>query len=204
MKLINTVWAAIFATPLLISGAAQAQDGYLVRKGDVLRVEVLEDSNLNRSALVAPDGRITVPLAGSIQASGRSLDQVRTELTEKIASKFAATPNVYISIDKLAEPVARTGVARTLNIYVIGEAANPGKVAITSRTTLLQAFAEMGGFSKFAATKRIQLRRTDRKSGAEKVYAIDYDAIMRGESANANVRLMDGDVILIPQRKLFE
>ena len=62
----------------------------------------------------------------------------------------------------------------------------------------------MGGFSKFAATKRIQLRRIDPKTRTEKVYMFNYDAIERGENNGGNTRLMDGDVILVPQRKLFE
>ena len=209
MKFITTLWAALFAIPLLLSGTiAQAQDGYRIRAGDVLRIEVLEDANLNRTTLVAPDGRITVPLAGSIPAAGRSLDQVRAEMTNRIASNFAAPPNVYISLEKLADRSARTDGsskdAATISVYVVGEATKPGKITVAPRTTLLQFFAEMGGFSKFAATKRIQLRRTDRKTGVEQVYGLNYDAIERGENSSGNTRLMDGDVILIPQRKLFE
>ena len=59
-----------------------------------------------------------------------------------------------------------------------------------------------GGVTPFAAKKRIQLRRVD-KSGVEKVYKFDLDAIERG-AAGGSTRLMSGDVIVIPQRKLFE
>ena len=69
--------------------------------------------------------------------------------------------------------------------------------------TLLQALAQAGGVSPFAAKKRIQLRRVD-KNGNEKVYKFDLDAIERGESGGGATRLMGGDVIVIPQRKLFE
>ena len=65
-------------------------------------------------------------------------------------------------------------------------------------TTVLQAFAEMGGFSKFAATKRIQLRR-----GAT-TYKLNYDMIEAGTSTDGGTTLKDGDVIVVPQRKLFE
>ncbi len=208
MKFTTAISAFFVAIALLVSGAAQAQDGYRIRAGDLLRIEVLEDANLNRTALVAPDGRITVPLAGSIQAAGRSLEQVRTEMTDKIGPNFAAPPNVYISLESLAVRAVSTGgtakVPATIDVYVVGEATNPGMVAIAPRTTLLQFFAQMGGFSKFAATKRIQLRRTDRKTGVEKIYGFNYDAIESGKSASGNTQLMNGDVILIPQRKLFE
>ena len=105
-------------------------------------------------------------------------------------------------------PATSTGstakIPVTIDVYVVGEATNPGMIAIAPRTTLLQFFAQMGGFTKFAATKRIQLRRTDRKTGVEKIYGFNYDAIEGGKSANGNTQLMNGDVILIPQRKLFE
>jgi polysaccharide export outer membrane protein len=68
---------------------------------------------------------------------------------------------------------------------------------------VLQLFAEMGGFSKFAATKRIQLRRT-LQDGSEKTYIFNYDAIEQGTSKAGSTVVHKGDVILVPQRRLFE
>jgi polysaccharide export outer membrane protein len=62
----------------------------------------------------------------------------------------------------------------------------------------------MGGFSAFAATKRVQLRRTDPKTRREKVHTINYDAILAGQVQDATIRLRDGDVIVVPTRRLFE
>ena len=74
IRLRSRVAAPVLALPLLLAAPllpALAQDGsYLIRPGDVLQVEVLEDPGLNRSVLVSPDGRITMPLAGAIRASG--------------------------------------------------------------------------------------------------------------------------------------
>jgi polysaccharide export outer membrane protein len=61
----------------------------------------------------------------------------------------------------------------------------------------------MGGFTRFAATKRVQLRRTD-ANGAETIYPLNYDAIEAGTSPNGAAVLVDGDVIMVPQRRLFE
>ena len=96
------------------------------------------------------------------------------------------------------------GTAATTDIYVLGEANKLGKLALAPRTTLLQAFAEMGGFTKFAATKRIQLRRTDPKTGAPVIYNVNYDAIEAGQGSQGSITLRDGDVIVVPQRRLFE
>lgn len=206
MKAYIVLFAGIVALLTSWSGAALAQDGYRVRQGDVLRIEVLEDPALNRSALVLPDGRVSLPLAGSVRAVGHTVEEIQSAFTSQLADDFAVTPNVFVSVERLAEQKETRGpvTAAVINIYVMGEATRPGKLAVAPGTTVLQLFAEMGGFSKFAATKRVQLRRTDRRTGVENVYAIDYDAIERGASTAGNTVLADGDVIVVPQRRLFE
>ncbi|MCB6180109.1 polysaccharide biosynthesis/export family protein [Rhodobacter sp. Har01] len=199
----------IFMVIGLVLGAvpAFAQDGYRIKPGDVLSVEVLEDSNLNRSVLVLPDGRISLPMAGTVVAGGRTIEQVQAEITQKLGPNFASAPNVYVGINTLAAPPAAVArgpaVAPTIDVYVMGEAAKPGKYAVTPGTTLLQFLAETGGFSKFAATKRIQLRRVD-AAGGERVYTIDYRALESGGASGGSTIMADGDVIIVPQRRLFE
>ena len=202
-RLIASFIAVVFGLAALTLPAHA--DGYALRAGDVVKIEVLEDPSLNRSVLVAPDGRISIPLVGTIKASGLSVDGVAAAISAKIASNFSEPPNVFVSLERLAERSGGSGVgkAATISIYVMGEAAKSGRLDVAPGTTVLQLFAEMGGFSKFAATQRIQLRRTD-KSGAETVFKLNYDAIEAGISASGNTRLRSGDVIVIPQRKLFE
>ena len=193
----------------LAAGTAQAQD-YRIRAGDTLRIEVIEDNSLNRSVLVSPDGRISVPLAGTLQASGRTVEEVQIILADQLASNFAATPNVFVAVERVAEVVpAAPRVAGppapppTNAIYILGEVNNPGKIEVEPGTTILQLFAQMGGFTRFAATQRIQLRRTD-ALGAETIYQLNYDAMLDGRSPNGTVRVTDGDVIVVPERGLFE
>lgn len=194
----------LLALPLLLIGAttgpAEAQ-GYQIRAGDVLRIEVLEDASLNRTVLVAPDGRITVPSAGSLRAAGNTVEGVQRSLTTRLEGNFAAAPNVFVSIERLAErgPVLPRGPVEpeTISIYVMGEAARPGKIEVEPGTSVLQMFAEMGGFTKFAATKRIQLRQ------GETIRKLNYPNIESGGAAG-RITLRDGDVIVVPQRRLFE
>ena len=92
----------------------------------------------------------------------------------------------------------------TIAIYMLGEVAKPGLVEVKPGTTILQALSQAGGLSPFAATKRVQLRRRDPQSGQEYVYKINYRAISDGAALTGNVYLSEGDVILIPERRLFE
>ena len=180
-------------------------EGYTVRPGDILRLEIVEDPTLNRDLLVAPDGRISLPQAGTLNVAGLSVDAIGTAIAGKLAASFTTQPTVTVSLQQLAQRVAgAAAVPATTDIYVLGEANKLGKLALAPRTTLLQAFAEMGGFTKFAATKRIQLRRTDPKTGAPVIYTVNYQAIEAGQTSDGNLTLRDGDVIVVPQRRLFE
>lgn len=189
MKSIFTLLVALLLAPM-----AMAQDSYRIKAGDVLRIEVLEDATLNRSALVAPDGRVALPLAGTVSAAGRSVEAVQAEIAQKLAPNFAVAPNVYVGLEEIGEPVATGGGTR---VYVMGEAVEPGRYTVRSGSTILQVLAETGGFTRFAATNRIQIQR------GGQVMTFDYRAVERGLAATPMV-VKSGDVIVIPTRRLFE
>ena len=200
--MIRIILGALLAT--ILTTGAFAQSSYQIRSGDSLQIEVIEDPSLNRSVLVLPDGSINFPLVGTIPAAGRSIDAVKSDLAAALAGNFAAAPNVFVGVGTLAAPRAAraAGAARTISVYAMGEVATPGKADVAPGTTVLQLLAQAGGFTRFAAQKRIQLRRTS-KSGAEQIYVFNYDGI--GASGIAgSTRLKAGDVIVVPQRKLFE
>lgn len=195
---------AAIALVIATATAAVAQSSYQVRPGDTLQVEVLEDPSLNRSVLVLPDGTISFPYAGSIRASGRTPGQIGQAITSGIASNFASEPNVFVTVATLSEGgTTGTGGAQ-IHVYLMGEIATPGEVHMAAGTTLIQALAQTGGFTPYAATKRIILRRTDSRTGQVQMHKINYKAIAEGRSAGRDVRLRSGDVIIVPQRRLFE
>lgn len=202
-RIFTWILSLLMLLPLLVlSGAATAQ-GYRIAPGDVLRIEVIEDEALNRSVLVDPQGRINFPLAGTILVSGKTVGAVQSTLVANLTPNFAAPPSVFVGLEQVAperEPVE----PELMTIFVLGEVNSPGRVELEPGSTLLQAFAAMGGFSNFAATKRVQLRRTNAKTGIENVTTLNYDAISQGLTTNATLKLHDGDVILVPARRLFE
>ncbi|MGY9045532.1 hypothetical protein P775_06855 [Puniceibacterium antarcticum] len=202
----RTLLLALGIAVLTTAELAKAQ-GYGVQPGDTLRIEVLEDPSLNRTVLVGPDGRISMPQAGNLNASGRTVDAIQGELTSRLSGAFAATPNVYVSLEQLAPrlaPSVQSPTDELIGVYVMGEANTLGRIEVEPGTNVLQMFAMMGGFTKFAATKRVQLRRTDPISGKEMIYKLNYSAIESGTGGNGLTTLLDGDVIVVPQRHLFE
>jgi polysaccharide export outer membrane protein len=191
-----------------LAGVATAQSDYRIQPGDTLQVEVLEDPNLNRTVLVLPDGSISVPMAGSVRAGGRNVDAVAQTISSRMASNFAVDPTVLVSVAALApkEPRAprRAAEPDLMNVYILGEANEPGRKEVLPGTTLLQFLAEAGGLSRFAAEKRIQLRRVDPDSGAERVYPFNYRTMGGSGSISGTTVLAPGDVIFVPERRLFE
>jgi polysaccharide export outer membrane protein len=126
--------------------------------------------------------------------------QVRGVLTRQLASNFASPPNVFVTVARLAaKDPATEPVVETMRIYVMGETAKSGMIEVDPSTTLLQALAQAGGFSRFAAVKRIQLRRT--QGGKTRVYTYNYKT---GEGIAGATVLSEGDVIVVPERGLFE
>ncbi len=186
--------AAIVAVPQAFAQSA----GYRIQRGDTLTVTVLEDDSLNRQVLVLPDGRVSVPLAGSVQAAGQTVEAVERAITDRLASNFAVRPNVFVSVVSVIED------EETFPIFVLGRVGSPGVREVESGTTLLQAVALAGGLDRFAATKRIQLRRTDPQTGQERLFLFNYRAVERGGSIESMITLREGDVILVPERRLFE
>lgn len=191
---------------LFAAVAAQAQNGYQIRPGDVLAVEVLEDPALNREVLVLPDGSISFPFADSVFVEGRSTGQVQDQLSTAISRNFTVPPTVFVTVRGVSEPVFTGGpvAAATIEVYFLGEVAAPGPVEIPVGTTFLQGLSFGGGFTNFAAQNRIQLRRNNPHTGEMSVAVFDYRAISRGASLSSDPVLADGDVILVPERRLFE
>lgn len=194
---------------LFLIGSASlsmAQDFYRIKPGDTLQVEVLEDPSLNRNVLVLPDGSISFPMAGTIKAGGRNVDGVASTLAEEMAGNFAIPPTVLVSVAALAPrdaPRAATG-PELMNVYILGEANTPGRKEILPGTTLIQFLAEAGGLSRFAADKRIQLRRVDPDTKQETVYRFNYRTMGGSDSISGTTVLAPGDVIVVPERRLFE
>ena len=98
-------------------------------------------------------------------------------------------------------PAAPPAPPPTLDIYVMGEVGAPGLKSVAPGTTFLQALSQAGGLGKFAAPKRVQLRRP---GTPPQLLVINYDALMDGAAMSVDPQLVEGDVILVPERKLFE
>lgn len=162
---------------------------YYIGPEDVLEIIVWRNADLSKVVTVRPDGRISLPLLGDIEANGLT----PVELTGTIASRlkqFKETPTVSVIVQQVS----------SYGIYVLGEVAKPGRFFLKSKTTLLQAITMAGGFTQTAAKDRMVVFRM-REGKEEKVKASYYDIVMK-DASRQNVILKPGDTIVVPSETM--
>ena len=182
---------------MLLAQGAAAQE-YLLKPGDRITISVFEDPALNSTALIQPDGKISILLAGSLDAAGVSPAALQDQIQAKLAKDFIEPPTVSVALASLGAPETPP------SFYVLGEVGQPGLFTFDAEkpVTVLQALSLAGGPGVFAARERIQLRRyVDDQSGSIRLF--DYDAVEDGEVLQPPLFIEDGDVIVVPERGLF-
>lgn len=184
-------WAAVAV--LLLSGCAHKtkrveavpDEPYRVGLEDVLDVSVWRDAELSRTVPVRPDGFISLPLAGEIQAAGKTAKELEAIIKEKLGP-YLQEPRVTVIVREVNSP----------RVYVTGEVMRPGGYPLRGRVSVLQAIALAGGFSDFAEPGRIVVIRSARDGEA---IPVNYDDLV---DASAKERLdfflMPGDTVVVP------
>jgi len=173
-----------------------------LKPGDNLSISVLQDPKLDRQVTVDPSGQIAFPLAGHIRASGLTPQALENILKSKLASNYRdENLDVTVALLTAARPEAPEEDLKP-KVFVTGEVVRPGSYVVRQRTTLMQAISLAGGTGPFAAKSRIQVRRRD--GMGEQIFMFNYRAYEAGQDVEGNVVLRPGDVIMVPERGLFE
>jgi polysaccharide export outer membrane protein len=155
---------------------------YKLVQGDKLRIEVYKDAQLSQSVQIRPDGKITLPLLGDIEADGKTPIQLRDLITTQLKT-YMTNPVVTVIVVETKPSVA----------YVTGEVNHPGAVQLQDdQITVLQALALAGGLKDFANSKNIKIIR---KSGKGNVTGFNYKDAIRG---SAPVYIHAGDTVVVP------
>jgi polysaccharide export outer membrane protein len=169
-------------------GAASATGAgveYLLGAEDVLAIAVWKDEHLTKDVVVRPDGFVSFPLVGEVQAAGRTVEEVRADIAKRLA-KFIPNPNVSVAAIKVL----------SYRIYVLGRVNKPGEFMIGHTTDVLQALSLAGGLTPFASENDIRIIR--RINGEQQVIPVPYGDLKRGKSLERNALLQRGDVVMVP------
>ena len=188
----------IFALAVMLgvcTGApAQQAKNYALQPGDSVEVSVWQDQRLNRTIVVGPDGMISFPLVGHIRAAGMTVQALESLLSKQLRKNYQTDPQVTVTLSEV-------GLGTGSQVFITGEVNKPGPVSITTGTSVMQAIAMSGGLGRFAAKSRIQIHR--KVAGSEQVLLFNYSDFESGKNLEGNIALQPGDVIVVPERGLF-
>jgi polysaccharide export outer membrane protein len=173
------------------AAAAPDASAYRVNPGDLLAISVWKEEGLDRQVLVLPDGKLQFPLVGEITASGKSIDQIQNEVTERI-KKYIPDAVVTVSVINAVGNKA----------YVVGDVARPGEIQLVRPMTVLQAIGMAGGLTPYASETRIRIIR-QQADGKQTVIPFDFEEVKAGRELDSNIILQSGDTIVVPGSSLF-
>ena len=174
--------AAEVAAPALAAGTAA--DSYVIGASDVLTVTVWKEPTLSGNLLVRPDGMISLPLMGDVQASGMTPLKLADQIATKL-KKFVQDPNVSVVVTAIHSKV----------VYLLGEVGKKGPIEMTPNMTLLEAIGSAGGLTDFANSKKIYILRNE--AGKIQRIPVQYKEALKGNST-LDLVLKSGDTIVVP------
>jgi polysaccharide biosynthesis/export protein len=166
--------------------AARPRTEYTVGIDDVLNITVWQNPDLDRDVIVRPDGMISFPLIGEVQAAGLTITALDKQITQML-TEYVKMPEVSISIKKLGGR----------KVIVLGEVKTPGVHSVAGANTVLEAIAAAGGFMDTAVASSVILIR----GGFEHPQAqrLNLTKALRGDP-RLNVTLQTEDIVFVPKK----
>jgi len=158
---------------------------YVIGADDVLDVSVWKEQDLTRTLQVRPDGKISMPLLGDVQAAGLTPSQLAQTVSDKL-KRYLTAPQVTIILTQI----------NSQRVYVTGEVTRPGAYPVLPGMTILQAITSAGGLTQFANAKKIFLMRDE--NHIQTKYPFSYKEVLDGRKADENLPVKAGDTIVVP------
>ena len=175
------------AEPPAASAAKDSPDeNYVIGDGDMLGINVWKEQELTESIPVRSDGKISLPLIGEVQASGRTPAQLKNDITVKLRAYLSA-PDVTVTVLQM----------NSQKFNILGRVTKPGSYPLLATTTVLDAIAAAGGFQDFAKQKSVYILRKNSEGSVTRI-AFNYKEVIRGNHPEENIKLRPNDTIVVP------
>lgn len=179
--------AAASAPQPLAPSANRPHDGsFIIGNDDVLAINVWKEPDLTRSTGVRSDGKISLPLVGEIQATGRTPLQLEQDIAAKLRN-YITKPEVTIMVEQI----------NSEKFNILGQVVKPGSYSLTLAPTVVDAIAIAGGTRDFAKQKSIYVLRPD-SNGGESRMVFNYKDFIKGKGSQQNIRLRPHDTVIVP------
>ena len=156
---------------------------YSIGSGDVLQVNVWKENELGQKLVVRPDGMISLPLIGDVQASGSTTEELSKFISDKLKT-YLNNPQVTVIVLEVHSKF----------FVVMGEVAKPGPYPLARRITILEAISQAGGFKEFAKTGKVYVLHNDGSSTTRS--SIHYKQLLKGRVRDNGIS--NGDTIVVP------
>lgn len=163
-----------------------AKPEYIIGPRDSIQIFVWRNPELTTTVTVRPDGKVTVPLIEDLQAAGKTPTVLAREI-EKQLEQFVQSPVVSVIMSGFVGPYDQ-------QIRVVGEATNPQAIPYNEKMTALDVMIAVGGLTEFAAGNRAVLVREGQGS-----FRVRLDDLIRDGDVSANVPVLPGDILIVPQ-----
>lgn len=159
---------------------------YLIGSSDVLAITVWKEPEISKSVPVRPDGKISLPLVGELQAAGRTPLQLEQDIAAKLKT-YITNPDVNVIVQQI----------NSEKFNILGRVARPGSFPLTGTTTVLDAIATGGGFLDFAKEKGVYVLRQNSGGGQTRI-PFNYKDVVKGKHPEQNIKLQSGDTVVVP------
>jgi polysaccharide biosynthesis/export protein len=185
--LLSALGVTAFAADSSRAGDSTRAEGpdYRLQPGDVMEVSVWKETDLVRDVLIRPDGQFSFPLAGDIDAVGKSIDEVRGMLVERL-KRYIPTPVVTVALKSIGGN----------RVYVLGKVNRAGEYLFVHPVDVMQAIGLAGGTTPFAALNDIVILR--RQNGRQEAFSFRYLDVAHGRDLSQNIVLHSGDTVVVP------
>jgi polysaccharide export outer membrane protein len=164
---------------------------YVIGPLDELTIHVWRNDELGAKVQVRPDGRITTPLVADMPAVGKTPTMLSEDIRLQL-SQYISEPLVTVIVNKFAGTFSQ-------QVRIVGATEKPASLPYRANMTLLDAMIAVGGLSEFASGNKAKLIRFDRETGGQREFALRLGDLLKRGDSQANVMLMPGDVIIIPE-----
>jgi polysaccharide export outer membrane protein len=161
-------------------------DSFVIGANDVLAINVWKEPDVSRSVPVRSDGKISLPLAGEVQAAGLTPLKLEQDIASKLQS-YISEPEVTVIVQQI----------NSQKFNILGMVSRPGSYSLSNSSTVLDAIAVAGGFRDFAKQKAIYVLRQN-PNGTRSRMPFNYKDVVKGKNSAENVKLQPNDTIVIP------
>ena len=156
---------------------------YKIGVGDVLHITVWEEPQLTETAVVRPDGKVSMPLVTEVDVAGLTPEGAQEVLTERL-NKFVHKPRVTVTVQEIHSRM----------VYITGEVQRPGAYPLMDAINVVQLVARSGGLTDFAKQKQVYVLRAANSARVN----VNYEKVLKGQAPQQNVELAPGDTVVVP------